>query len=78
MSLYKLTAVNEHGYGADHSWGDSYEVHASSYGEARDYVLGLEDATGPAYVQVVRAWRKDGWFWTVLDPGSDTEPAVKS
>jgi hypothetical protein len=70
--LYLLTAVTEDGAGYDHSWGDRYEVHAGSYGEAAQKVLGLDAPRGgKPYARIVRAWVQRPVFgWDELDPAT--------
>lgn len=71
MTHFMLTAVTEDGTGYDHSWGDRYEVHAGSYAEAEQKVLGLEGTEdSKPYARIVKAWVKDGIGWAELDPAT--------
>lgn len=72
MIHFILTAVTEDGTGYDHSWGDRYEVHAASYDDAREHVLGLEGTRGSKpYALIVKAWAKREPFgWDQLDPAT--------
>lgn len=72
--FFRIIAVTEDGTGHEHSWGDSYQVHAESYEAAEARVLGLEPATGTSpYARVVKAWRQvttpcPGWEQIVPIP----------
>lgn len=58
---YRLTAVTEDGFGTTFSWGDTYEVQAASYEEARADVLGRESSDGKKpYARITSAWRRNG------------------
>lgn len=72
MTHFILIVVTEDGTGHDHSWGDRYEAHAASYGDAREKVLGLEGTPGTKpYARVVKAWAKRKPFgWDELDPAT--------
>lgn len=68
MFTFQLTAVTAAGSGFDHSWGDSYQVQADSYEEARHDVLSREAAPGTQpYALIVQAWRYDGTVWAKVD-----------
>lgn len=69
MNLYRLTAVTKDGTGFDHSWGDTYEVAAASYDEARKDVLGREGSDGKQhYTRIVKAWIKgEGGTWLNIE-----------
>lgn len=68
MFTFRLTAVTPDGRGFDHSWGDTYEVTAESYEEARADVLAREGVPGTQpYAFIVKAWASDGAPWTEID-----------
>lgn len=68
MFTFQLTAVTADGSGSDHSWGDTYQVQAGTYEEARYDVLSREGAPGTQpYAFITQAWRYDGVNWVKLD-----------
>ena len=73
MTTFRLTAVNEAGYGQTYHWGDTYEVEAGTYEEAEADVLGREgvapDPYTPApqpYARIARAWFLDDGTWRLI------------
>lgn len=64
--FYLLTVVTEDGTGRERPQGDRYEVHACTFDEAVQKVLGLEGSN--PYTHVVNAWAKRVVGWDELDP----------
>lgn len=68
MFTFQLTAVTADGSGLDHSWGDTYQVKAGTYEEARHDVLSREGTSGSQpYAFITQAWMYDGGVWVKLD-----------
>lgn len=68
MLTFQLTAVTADGRGFDHSWGDTYQVKAATYEEARHDVLSREGVPGSQpYVFITQAWQYDGSVWAKID-----------